>query len=114
MISKILGFCLIIILLPMLILVCLIIIIDDWLPIMFSLKRVGQENSLFLIFKFRTMVKNTPDIPTHLLKNEKSLFTKTGSFLRKYSIDELPQLINIIKGDLVFIGPRQHYIIKKI
>ncbi len=106
MISKILGFCLIIILLPMLILIGLIIIIDDGLPILFTQKRVGRENSLFLIFKFRTMLKNTPDIPTHLLKNEKSIFTKTGSFLRKYSIDELPQLINIIKGDLVFIGPR--------
>ena len=58
------------------------------------------------ITRFRTMLKNTPDIPTHLVINKKNLFTKTGSFLRKYSIDELPQLINIIKGDLVFIGPR--------
>ena len=60
MISKILGFCLIIILMPLFILVGLIIIIDDGLPILYSQKRVGHENSLFLIYKFRTMVKNTP------------------------------------------------------
>ena len=52
------------------------------------------------------MKKNTPDIPTHLVKDEKSLYTSIGPFLRKFSIDELPQLINIVKGDMTFIGPR--------
>jgi len=52
------------------------------------------------------MKKNTPDIPTHLVKDEKSLYNAIGPFLRKYSIDELPQLINIVKGDMTFIGPR--------
>ena len=106
MISKILGFCSIIILFPLFIVIGLVIIIDDGFPIFYKQKRVGLKNSFFSIFKFRTMLKNTPDIPTHLVINKKNLFTKTGSFLRKYSIDELPQLINIIKGDLVFIGPR--------
>ncbi|MBT7515716.1 MAG: sugar transferase, partial [Candidatus Marinimicrobia bacterium] len=72
----------------------------------FKQKRVGQNNAHFWIYKFRTMKKNTPDIPTHLVKNGKSLYTAIGPFLRKYSIDELPQLINIVKGDMTFIGPR--------
>ena len=52
------------------------------------------------------MKKNTPDIPTHLVKDDKSLYTAIGPFIRKFSMDELPQLINIIKGDMTFIGPR--------
>ena len=84
----------------------IIIMIDDGFPIFFRQKRIGQNNTLFWIYKFRTMKKNTPDIPTHLLQESDLLFTRLGKHLRKFSIDELPQLINIIKGDMAFIGPR--------
>jgi len=67
---------------------------------------VGQNNAHFWIYKFRTMKKDAPDIATHLVKDSTSLYTSIGPFLRKFSFDELPQLINILKGDMVFIGPR--------
>ena len=67
---------------------------------------MGQDNTHFGIFKFRTMKKDTPDIPTHLVDDGQSLYTSIGPFLRKFSLDELPQLINIFRGDMVFIGPR--------
>ena len=92
-------------LLPLFLLIGLIIIVDDGFPILFKQKRVGQKNSHFLIYKFRTMKKGTPDIPTHLLNNQ-NLYTISGPFLRKFSFDELPQLVNIIKGEIKFIGPR--------
>ena len=91
---------------PMFLIISIAILVDDGLPILFRQKRVGQNNSQFWIYKFRTMKKNTPDIPTHLVKDGNSLYTSIGHFLRKFSFDELPQLINILKGDMVFIGPR--------
>ena len=104
--SKLFSLILIICLSPLLALVAIAIIIDDGFPIIFKQKRVGLNNVYFWIYKFRTMKKDTLDIPTHLVKNGKSLYIAIGLFLRKYSIDELPQLINIIKGDMTFIGPR--------
>ena len=95
-----------IILIPIFIIIALLIIIDDGFPILFRQKRVGVSNDHFNIYKFRTMKKDTPDIPTHLLSDPESLYTKFGPLLRKLSLDELPQLINIIRGDMVFIGPR--------
>ena len=80
--------------------------IDDGLPIFFRQRRIGSNNIEFWIFKFRTMKNDTPDIPTHLLKEVRSYNTFIGSLLRKMSIDEIPQLINILKGEMVFIGPR--------
>tara|TARA_Y100001934_G_C12205049_1_gene703159 strand:+ start:583 stop:1059 length:477 start_codon:yes stop_codon:yes gene_type:complete len=80
--------------------------IDDGFPILFKQKRVGQGNNHFLIYKFRTMKKDTADIPTHLVNDSQSLFTNIGPLLRNYSLDELTQLINIVKGDMRFIGPR--------
>ena len=91
---------------PLLIIVSFFIFLEDGFPIFFLQKRVGVNNSFFKIYKFRTMLKGTPDIPTHLLKKKSKTYTKIGPFLRKYSIDELPQIINIIKGDMKFIGPR--------
>ena len=86
--------------------VAIAIIIDDGLPMFFKQKRVGLNNVHFWIYKFRTMKKNTPDIPTHLVEDSQILYTRVGPLLRRFSLDELPQLINILKGDMVFIGPR--------
>ena len=106
MISRIIGLILFILLSPIFLIVSLIIYIDDGFPALYKQKRIGINNSRFWVYKFRSMKKNIPDIPTHLVENPASLYTHTGPFLRKFSIDELPQLINLIKGEMVFIGPR--------
>ena len=104
--NKGISILILIILSPIFILVALAIVIDDRFPVFFRQKRIGLNNNKFWIYKFRTMKKETPDIPTHLVKEAQSYNTIIGPFLRKLSIDEFPQLINIIKGDMVFIGPR--------
>jgi len=104
--SKLFSLILLICLSPVFALVALAIIINDGFPIFFKQKRVGLNNIHFWIYKYRTMKKDTPDIATHLVNDSDSLYTAIGPFLRKYSIDELPQLINIVKGDMTFIGPR--------
>tara|TARA_Y100000996_G_C22547805_1_gene652537 strand:+ start:1334 stop:1894 length:561 start_codon:yes stop_codon:yes gene_type:complete len=104
--SKIISLFFLIILSPFLLIVSFSIAIDDGLPILFKQKRIGKNNNHFWIYKFRTMKKETPNIATHLLHNEGSFYTTIGPFLRKFSLDELPQLINILKGDMKFIGPR--------
>jgi len=104
--TKIVSILLLICLFPIFVIVALSIIIDDGFPILFRQKRVGQNNAHFWIYKFRTMKKDAPDIATHLVKDSTSLYTSIGPFLRKFSFDELPQLINILKGDMKFIGPR--------
>lgn len=76
-------------------------------PILFKQKRIGIHKSHFMILKFRTMRSDTPkDVPTHLLENPNLYITKIGSFMRKTSLDELPQLFNILKGEMSFVGPR--------
>ncbi len=76
-------------------------------PVFFKQKRIGIHKSYFEILKFRSMRTDTPkDMPTHLLKDPAAFITKVGGFLRKTSLDELPQLINILKGDMSFVGPR--------
>lgn len=76
-------------------------------PVFFRQKRVGKDKTFFHIYKFRTMMTNTPaDMPTHLLTDPEAFITKSGKFLRKTSLDELPQLINILKGEMAVIGPR--------
>lgn len=75
-------------------------------PILYWSQRVGKNNTLFLMPKFRTMWTDTPAVATHLLKNPEILLTPIGSFLRKSSLDELPQLWSIFKGDMSFVGPR--------
>lgn len=76
-------------------------------PVFFKQKRVGKDKTYFNILKFRTMRIDTPkDVPTHLLTNPEQYITKIGRFLRKTSLDELPQLFNILVGDMAFVGPR--------
>ena len=104
--SKIFSIILLIFLSPILLILTFIILIDDGFPIFFRQKRVGKNNTYFWIYKFRTMKKDAPNIATHLIADKTSLYTNIGPFLRKFSLDELPQLINIMKGDMIFIGPR--------
>lgn len=75
-------------------------------PVLYWSDRVGRDNQLFKMPKFRTMLVDTPAIATHLLPNPKQFLTPVGSFLRKTSLDELPQLWSVIKGDMSFVGPR--------
>lgn len=75
-------------------------------PILYWSQRVGRNNALFWMPKFRSMWIDTPAVATHLLNNPNTLLTPIGSFLRKSSLDELPQLWNILKGDMSFVGPR--------
>ncbi|MCC2751709.1 sugar transferase [Enterococcus gallinarum] len=97
----------IIILSPIFLILCLAIKVDSKGPIIFKQKRVGRDKSHFNIYKFRTMKVDTPkEMPTHLLENPDFFITKVGKFLRKTSLDELPQLFNILKGDMAVIGPR--------
>ena len=98
-----LGIC---ILLPIFLIIIIAIKINDPGPAFFKQKRVGVHKSYFNLYKFRSMKMNTPDMPTHLLKNPEQYITKVGAFLRKTSLDELPQMWNILKGDMSIIGPR--------
>jgi O-antigen biosynthesis protein WbqP len=91
---------------PIFLIIALIIIIDDGFPVFFKQKRVGINYTYFKIYKFRSMKKNTPNVATHLLENPNQYLLKIGKFIRKTSLDELPNLINIIKGEMVFVGPR--------
>ena len=92
---------------PVFIILMIAIKLDSKGPIFFTQKRVGIHKSYFNILKFRTMKIDTPkDMPTHLLTNPDMYITKVGKFLRKTSLDELPQIINILKGDMSIIGPR--------
>ena len=106
MLNRIIALCLLIILSPIFLLVGLLIFLQDGLPIFFKQKRVGVNYTFFHIYKFRTMKKDTPNVATHLLTNPEQYLLKIGALLRKLSLDELPNLINIIRGEMVFVGPR--------
>ena len=106
MLNRLFALILLIFLSPIFLIVAILILIQDGLPIFFTQKRVGVNYSFFKIYKFRSMKKNTPDVATHLLIEPHRYLLKIGKFIRKTSIDELPNLINIIIGDMVFVGPR--------
>lgn len=96
-----------IVLFPLFLILVLAIKADSPGPVLFRQKRIGIHKKYFYILKFRTMRIDTPkDTPTHLLENPEQYITKTGRFLRKTSLDELPQIFNILKGDMSIIGPR--------
>lgn len=97
----------ILVLSPVFLVLAAAIKMDSRGPVFFRQKRIGIHKKRFYILKFRTMRTDTPkDMPTHLLKNPEAYITKVGRFLRKTSLDELPQIINIIKGDMAIVGPR--------
>ncbi len=91
---------------PLFLGVALAVKLDDAGPVIFSQKRIGKDKFYFNLYKFRSMKTDTPDIPTHLLSNPEKYISRVGKFIRKTSIDELPQLWNILKGDMSIIGPR--------
>ncbi len=106
-IDFVLSFCGLIILLPVILLIALWVKADSPGPVFFRQRRIGKDKKEFLILKFRSMRTDTPkDMPTHLLNNAESYITRSGAFLRKTSLDELPQIINILKGEMSIVGPR--------
>lgn len=103
----ILSFLACIVLSPLFLVIMLLIKIDSKGPVFFKQKRVSRNKEYFKILKFRTMRIDTPkDTPTHLLKDADSYITKVGKFLRKTSLDELPQIFNIVAGQMAIVGPR--------
>ena len=104
MFNRIVALFLLVILSPIFLIVGLLIFLQDGLPVFFKQKRVGVNYSFFYIYKFRTMKKDTPNVATHLLVNPGQYVLKTGKLLRKLSLDELPNLNNIIKGEMAVIG----------
>ena len=104
--SRLIAILILVLLSPIFILLALFILIEDGYPFFFKQKRIGVNYSFFYIYKFRTMKKNTPNLATHLLENPASYLLRIGGVLRRLSLDELPNLINIIKGEMVFVGPR--------
>jgi len=97
---------LLILIFPLMSLFGILIKVSSKGPILHWSKRVGLNNKIFYMPKFRTMKTNTPQVATHLLSNPESHLTPVGNFLRRFSIDELPQLISIVQGEMSFIGPR--------
>jgi O-antigen biosynthesis protein WbqP len=106
MIERIIALLLLILLLPFLFVVFLLIYIEDGYPFVFRQFRVGQHGSVFVFYKIRTMRRDTPESSTSELSEIGKYVLITGYYLRKYSIDEAMNLINIIKGEMSFIGPR--------
>lgn len=107
MIDFILSVAGIIVLFPILLVLSILIKCTSKGPILFKQKRVGKNDTHFMIYKFRTMRSDTPkDMPTHLLEDPDRFITPIGHFLRMTSLDELPQLFNIAKGDMAVVGPR--------
>jgi O-antigen biosynthesis protein WbqP len=86
--------------------VAISIFVEDGMPIFFKQKRVGINYTFFNIYKFRSMKQHTPNVATHLLENPEQFLLKIGRILRKLSLDELPNLINVVRGEMVFVGPR--------
>ena len=106
MLTRFFALTLLILLLPIFLIIALTILVEDGYPVFFTQKRVGVNYTFFNIYKFRSMKKNTPNVATHLLTNPDQFLLTFGKFIRKISLDELPNLINIIKGEMVFVGPR--------
>jgi len=97
---------LMLILAPLFLLVVLGVRLTSAGPVLFRTRRVGKNSGLFTMYKFRTMRIDTPQVATHLLKEPAQFLTPLGAFFRRTSLDELPQLINVLSGDMTLVGPR--------
>ena len=104
--ERIIALLLALILFPIVLVISVLIKLSSSGDIFFCSKRVGIENKIFLMPKFSAMRPDTPKVATHLLHDPEQYYTRVGSFLRKTSLDEIPQLLSILKGDMSFIGPR--------
>ena len=105
--DAILSFCGLVVLSPVFLILSIWIYIDDPGPVIFTQKRVGRDKQYFRLHKFRSMRLSTPhNVPTHMLENPEQYITKSGRFIRKHSLDELPQIWDIWVGNLSIIGPR--------
>ena len=91
---------------PLFLLVVLAVRLTSAGPVLFRTRRVGKNSRLFTMYKFRTMRIDTPQVATHLLKEPAQFLTPFGAFFRRTSLDELPQLINVLSGDMTLVGPR--------
>ena len=96
----------IIVLSPIIIVLIVLVKLTSKGPVLFKQRRIGKDNKEFYIYKFRTMRVDTPNVATHLLENPDQYITPIGKFMRKTSLDELPQLFNILKGEMSIVGPR--------
>ena len=106
-IDSVISFFGLLILSPLFVILCVAIVIDDPGPVFFTQNRVGSDKKFFRLHKFRSMKMSTPhDMPTHMLKNPEQYITRVGKFLRKASLDELPQIWDIFRGKMSIIGPR--------
>lgn len=106
-IDVVLAFVALVVLSPIMLVTAAAVKLDSKGPVLFRQKRVGAHKTYFDMYKFRSMRTDTPkDMPTHLLQNPDMFITRTGRFLRKTSLDELPQLFNILAGEMSIIGPR--------
>lgn len=102
----VIAFVALLLLSPLFVIVVILILLDSGRPVVFKQKRIGKNGVIFDIYKFRTMINNNLKIGNTMLTENDDRITRIGKLLRKSSIDELPQIINIIKGDMSFIGPR--------
>ena len=106
MTTRIIALILILTLLPIYILISFLVFVSDGFPIIYKQKNYGLNHEIFTLYKFRTMKNDTPELPTEEFTNADKYILKIGFFLRKFSLDEIPQFFNVLKGDMNFIGPR--------
>ena len=100
----------IILLLPLWIIVPIIIKLDSPGRVIFKQDRVGRDSKLFTMYKFRSMKEGVPDLPAEEVEDHSKMYTRFGAYLRRFSIDEVPQLFNVLKGDMSFVGPRPSHL----
>ena len=101
-----LGVAILVLLVALMLLIAIVVRLSSKGPALYWSDRVGKNNKIFKMPKFRSMLSDTPVVATHLLDNPDAYLSPVGDFLRRSSLDELPQLFSILKGDMSFVGPR--------